>query len=111
MTAQAMAEPMAAKEEARFPWRAVGRRLIALGKSTLKIGRTPRRLRLCESLPLGERRFVAVVEFENMRFLLGGTANALVLLSRLEGRTEEAGISEENGAAKALEKIRRREIC
>jgi flagellar biogenesis protein FliO len=47
--------------------------------------RTPRRLRLCESLPLGERRFIAVVEFEQARFLLGGTSASLVLLARLEG--------------------------
>ncbi len=45
--------------------------------------RQPRHLRLCESLPLGERRFVAVVEFEHSRFLLGGTAASLVLLARL----------------------------
>lgn len=47
-------------------------------------GRTQRRLRLCESLPLGERRFVAVIEFEQSRFLVGGTPTSLVLLSRLE---------------------------
>jgi len=46
--------------------------------------RPPRRLRLCESVPLGDRRFVAVVEFENSRFLLGGTAGSLVLLARLK---------------------------
>lgn len=45
--------------------------------------RAPRRLRLCESLPLGERRFVAVIEFEHSRFLLGGTSSSLVLLARL----------------------------
>jgi hypothetical protein len=46
--------------------------------------RAPRRLRLCESLPLGERRFVAVVEFESTRFLVGGTSASLVLLARLQ---------------------------
>lgn len=46
--------------------------------------RAPRRLRLCESLALGERRFVAVVEFEEFRFLLGGTSASLVLLARLD---------------------------
>jgi hypothetical protein len=46
--------------------------------------RAPRRLRLCESLPLGERRFVAVVEFEQTRFLLGGTSTSLVLLAKLQ---------------------------
>jgi hypothetical protein len=45
--------------------------------------RTPRQLRLCESLPLGERRFVAVVQFEQSRFLLGGTSASLVLLAQL----------------------------
>ncbi len=55
--------------------------------------RAPRRLRLCESLPLGERRFVAVVEFEEFRFLVGGTPSSLVLLARLdreEGRFSES---------------------
>jgi Flagellar biosynthesis protein, FliO len=50
--------------------------------------RPPRRLRLCESLPLGERRFVAVVEFERSRFLVGGTSQSLALLARL-GNTDE----------------------
>ncbi len=56
--------------------------------------RAPRGLRLCETLPLGERRFVAVIEFEQSRFLLGGTSSSLVLLSRLEDagkQTEEGG--------------------
>jgi len=43
----------------------------------------PRRLRLCASLPLGERRFVAVIEFEKSRFLVGGTSSSLVLLADL----------------------------
>jgi hypothetical protein len=51
--------------------------------------RAPRRLRLCESLPLGERRFVAVVEFERSRFLVGGTSASLVLLARLETATDK----------------------
>ena len=49
----------------------------------------PRRLRLAETLPLGERRFVAVLEFEQFRFLLGGTASALVLLARLDEGTQK----------------------
>jgi flagellar biogenesis protein FliO len=57
---------------------ALWERIVRLGR------RAPRRLRLAESLPLGERRFVAVVEFENSRFLLGGTSSSLVLLARLE---------------------------
>jgi len=60
-------------QEARIWWR----RILEWGR------RRPRRLRLCESLPLGDRRFVAVVEFDESRFLVGGTAVSLVLLARL----------------------------
>lgn len=61
------------------------KRLIWLWERVLRISqRTPKGLRLCESLPLGDRRFVAVVEFGRERFLLGGTSSSLVLLSRLQ---------------------------
>jgi flagellar biogenesis protein FliO len=42
-----------------------------------------RQLRLTETLGLGEHRFVAVIEFERRRFLLGGTARSLTLLTEL----------------------------
>ena len=41
------------------------------------------KLRLCETLSLGEKRFVAVVEFESSQFLLGGTSHSITLLSQL----------------------------
>jgi len=67
-------------------------RLSRLWARVLRLSqRAPRRLRLCESLPLGERRFVAVVEFDRARFLVGGTPSSLVLLSKLAddgGRSE-----------------------
>jgi flagellar biogenesis protein FliO len=58
-----------------------------------KSRKAPHRLRLAESLSLGERRFVAVIQFERSRFLLGGTPSSLVLLTRLEdaaGNEKEA---------------------
>jgi flagellar biogenesis protein FliO len=58
--------------------------------------RQPKRLRLCESLPLGERRFVAVVEFERSRFLIGGTQGSLVLLAPLRGADETTAGENEN---------------
>ena len=51
--------------------------------------RSEKRLRLCENLALGDRRFVAVVQYEQTRFLLGGTASSLVVLARLGEATEE----------------------
>jgi hypothetical protein len=59
----------------------------------------PRRLRLAETLPLGERRFVAVLEFEEFRFLVGGTASSLVLLARLEAGARQEGNSSSHEAA------------
>jgi flagellar biogenesis protein FliO len=73
----------------------MGMRIVALGTElwdrVLRLSRrTPKNLRLCESLPLGERRFVAVVEFERARFLVGGTPSSVVLLSRLEDSQEDS---------------------
>lgn len=42
-----------------------------------------RRLRVCESISLGEKRFVAVVQFETQQFLIGGGAQSVNLLTRL----------------------------
>lgn len=65
---------------------------MALWKRVLRLSRRPPKgLRLCESLPLGERRFVAVVEYEKSRFLVGGTPSSLVLLSRLEDAGDRPG--------------------
>jgi flagellar biogenesis protein FliO len=46
--------------------------------------RRERRLRLCEMLPLGEKRFVAVVEYGQEKFLLAGTPQNISLLKRLD---------------------------
>jgi flagellar biogenesis protein FliO len=45
--------------------------------------RKARRLRVCETLSLGERRFLAVIEFDHQEFLVGGSGNSLELLARL----------------------------
>lgn len=76
----------------RWCGRAWSSRLLRLGRPI------PRRLRLQETLALGERRFVAVLEFDGARFLLGGTASSLVLLARLRAQRprdqEEQGTSD-----------------
>ena len=46
-----------------------------------------RHLHLRETLPLGEKRALMVVEFEGQRFLLGSTPNSLNLLSELPARS------------------------
>lgn len=47
------------------------------------VRKAPRRLRLCESLSLGEKRVVAVIQFEGQQFLVGGSAHSVSLLARL----------------------------
>ena len=84
------------------PWR----RARVLWERILRvIRRAPRQLRLCESLPLGERRFVAVVEFERARFLVGGTSASLVLLARLGTGNDGTGKNENAPPPKDLTEI------
>ena len=49
--------------------------------------RKTRRLRVCETLSLGERRFLAVIEFDRQEFLVGGRGSSLELLARLHDGT------------------------
>jgi flagellar biogenesis protein FliO len=66
--------------------------------------RPARQLRLCETLTLGERRFLAIVQFQQEQFLIGGTATSVALLAQLPGaggRTERTG---ENFAGTELRK-------
>ncbi|MBZ5642887.1 MAG: flagellar biosynthetic protein FliO [Acidobacteriia bacterium] len=55
--------------------------------SAVSVRRRERRLRLCEMLPLGEKRFVAVVEYGSQRFLLAGTPQTISLLKYLDGNS------------------------
>ena len=50
----------------------------------LRVGRVPRQLRLCESLSLGEKRLVAVIQYQGQRFLVGAGTQSVSLLSRLD---------------------------
>jgi flagellar biogenesis protein FliO len=55
--------------------------LLARGRSW---GSHPaRQLRLRETLALGERRFIAVVEFERQKFLIAGTGSSVAMLAAL----------------------------
>lgn len=60
--------------------------------------RVSKSLRLYETLPLGDRRFLAVVGVGSERFLVAGTANSLVLLSRLDDSTHQPPLAEETAA-------------
>lgn len=55
--------------------------LIALGRSWRS--HPSRQLYLREALSLGERRFIAVVEFERQKFLIAGTGSSVAMLTAL----------------------------
>jgi flagellar biogenesis protein FliO len=73
--------------------RVVGPRLLSFLTRMVSLAtahRRERRLRLCEMLSLGEKRFVAVVEYGTERFLLAGTPQNIALLKRLKMNVDEA---------------------
>jgi flagellar biogenesis protein FliO len=53
-------------------------------------GRRERKMRLCETLSLGERRFLALVLVEQQKFLVGGSGNSVTLLARLPSEPDSA---------------------
>ncbi len=56
----------------------------------IKIRRRERSMRLCETLPLGEKRFLAIVQIEQQRFLIAATNQSVSLLHCLEGPDHQA---------------------
>jgi|HubBroStandDraft_3_1064219.scaffolds.fasta_scaffold29285_3 hypothetical protein len=62
------------------------RRLAGAWKWAQRLGsRHPRkRLRVCETVALGEKRFVAVIEVDGEQFLVGGGSTSVATLARLE---------------------------
>jgi flagellar biogenesis protein FliO len=72
--------------------------LWARMRSVLGSVRVQRRsLCLCESLPLGEKRLIAVVQFEEQRFLVAATPQNITLLQTL-GAARPAGTPPVEGA-------------
>jgi flagellar biogenesis protein FliO len=53
------------------------------GVRSIRYKRKQRSMRLCETLPLGDRRYLALVEVDGHRFLLGAAGNSVSLLARL----------------------------
>jgi flagellar biogenesis protein FliO len=79
------------------PWRVWETIVASLGErfraAVSRISFSRRRgLRLCESLSLGNKRLVAVVECDDQRFLVGVTAESISLLQTL-GPTRSEGTS------------------
>jgi flagellar biogenesis protein FliO len=57
--------------------------LRALFRS-VHVRRRERSLRICETLPLGDKRLLAVVEFGRQRLLIAATSQSISLLDRID---------------------------
>jgi hypothetical protein len=55
----------------------------------VKVRRVNKRLQVQESVSLGEKRFVAIVQVDGQQFLLGGAPNSVSLLAQLNGDQAE----------------------
>lgn len=53
-------------------------------KRHIKVRRVKKRLRVCETVSLGDKRFVAVIQVDGEEFLVGGASNSVSTLARLE---------------------------
>lgn len=60
----------------------LGRRLGGYW-SALRVERAPRQLRVRETLPIGEKRQLLVVDVRGRQFLIGAAGNCLTMLAEL----------------------------
>ena len=68
----------------------------------INVRQNRKRLRVCETVALGDKRFVAVIQVDDQQFLLGGSASSVSLLAQLDKPTEfaqvlSARVAEANG--------------
>lgn len=57
-----------------------------------------KRLKVCESVSLGEKRFVAVIQVDGQQFLVGGAANSIAMLAQLEKQGKFSDLLRESRA-------------
>ncbi len=66
------------------------RKAMARWMRKVTLSRPVRRLQVLETVSLGEKRLIAVVQFEQQRFLVGASGPSMSLLSSLEQNTRFA---------------------
>jgi hypothetical protein len=72
---------------------------LAAALRKVRVQKKPRSLRMQETLPLGERRFLAVVQWGNEKLLLGVTPQGISLLeSHAQNEARGFAWEEERGA-------------
>lgn len=61
----------------------------------ISVKRRENQMRLCETLSLGDRRFLAVVLVEQQKYLVGGAPNSVALLAKLPAKAQMACLDDE----------------
>jgi len=54
----------------------------------VRVRRTQRSLRVCESLALGDRRFLLLVQCDRRRYLIGAATQSITLVDRLDEKSD-----------------------
>ncbi len=75
---------------------------LAAQARKIQVRQNKKRLRVCETVPLGDKRFVAVIQVDDQQFLLGGSSTSVSLLAQLEkpadfAKVLSARVAEVNG--------------
>ncbi|MGH9327435.1 MAG: flagellar biosynthetic protein FliO [Terriglobia bacterium] len=70
---------------------------LLTGARGIRCKRKERAMHLCETLSLGDRRFLALVRVEQNKFLVGAAGNAISLLAQLPS------VPDRPGAARTVE--------
>lgn len=70
-------------------WLPLWKRLTRYSRNVLTRG-VSRRLRIAETISLGEKRFISILQVDGEQFLLGGSPSNIVLLAKLEGKPDAA---------------------
>jgi Flagellar biosynthesis protein, FliO len=74
--------------------------------SSIKVRRRERHMHLCETLPLGEKRLLALVEVEKRRFLIAATNQSISLLHSFDAPAGAGRAESALGSVSSLEETR-----
>ncbi len=61
--------------------------------------RQSRRMKVSETVSLGEKKFVSILQVDGTQFLVGGTANSITLLATLDSNSNFAHVLREQSKA------------
>jgi hypothetical protein len=91
--AEAAAEPVKEVEPTKAPAQPLANGLLTRGWAWLKKNNkfaVAKQLRVAETVSLGEKRFVSVIQVDGQKFLIGGGSSGVTLLTQL-GAADAAG--------------------